>query len=231
MRLLAAIKSLPPWLRSGLASLCLLGAAIIISLPYSIPGWIWDRSINYRPSGLTGIVALALMAPLFLADLFVLHRRADGMLAIVMNTVSALLLIYVVAAFASVGTGGNSWTSGPTSLLALVVVGLSIFNYRRYGELAAIALVILASWNLTSANAAMGVLGFYFVALSVIGLVLALDVERIIRLILTRRQRAGEAETVFIAKDSPADSPMEPALIDAAGGLSFSRAQTSIPAK
>ncbi len=189
MKFVAAIRTLPPWLRSGLAVLCLLGAAIIVSLPYRHSGWIWDREISYRPGLTAGLTALLLVLPLFLGDLFVLHRRADGLIAIALNVVSALLVFYVIAAFAAIGTGGDTWTSGPTALLAIVVMALAVFNARRYGELAAVALIILAGWNITEANGVMGTAGFYFVVLSVIGFMLALDIERIIRLILTRHDR------------------------------------------
>lgn len=192
MKFLQVIRDLPPWLRSGVAALCLLAATVIVSQPYGIQGWIWDRVVDYRPGLIATVIGIFLTLPLFLADLFVMHRRSDGWISVGLNILNALLIVYLTAAFAAIGTGGDSWRSGPTGLVVIAIIALSIINARRYGELAALTLVVLAGWNVSEANAAMGFWGFWLAALSGIGLMLTLDVERIVRLMMFHGGRAAE---------------------------------------
>lgn len=168
--------------RQLVAFFCLLGAATIGSLTYVIDYWFFlSQTRSFIPDLVSGLIAVALLRPLLVGDFHHNHRTNLA------TWVNFALLFYVTAIFANIGLGGDtSWLKHPSSILALVVIGMANLNSRRYGELVVPILLVFGAINISSASSAMGVAGFILVLLSLVGTMLVIDMGKVKDAILSK---------------------------------------------
>jgi hypothetical protein len=159
----------------GLASL--IGACIVGSFTYRKNFlWFFETEVSFVPDLLSGIIATFAVLPLWRnGDLAPAFRGLASIIAI-------LPLFYLAAVLANIGLGGSGLAifKLPTVWLLMLILLLANLNIRKYAELAMIVLVFLASWNVITASQAMGFNGFLFVALSLAGVILIFDQDKLI---------------------------------------------------
>lgn len=175
--------------RNLLAFGFLVVACVIASLTYTISFlWLFTREVSYVPDLTSGLVSILLVLPVVRGD-FLYRHRLDAL------TLSNLaLLFYLTAAFVNIGLGGDAaLLKTPTTFFMLLVVLIANLNSRRYGELAVVALVFFGAVNLSAANEAMGFSGFILACCSALGVLFAVDIEKVTRLVVGAGRTSGES--------------------------------------
>jgi hypothetical protein len=152
-----------------LGSLVCLGAALAIaSMSFVLPGWWEDVIVTFRPTLASGLIALGLVAPLYLRGILRWERSVYGVLILVLN-------LAVTAALARVILGeqaGPFAFDAPMAVALWAAIALGWLGMRPVAGVAWIAVFVLGTVNLLQASDAMGVWGFVFVAASFLGVLL-----------------------------------------------------------
>lgn len=172
--------------RNTLASVFLIIAGILASITYARSFlWLFSREVSFLPDLASALLALFLVLPVVRGDFLYTHRLD------LHTAVNLFLIFYLTAAFATMGLGEATLAfKGPTFVLAVIVVALANLNAARYGELAVIALAVFGGMNVFAASEAMGFNGFLLVISSAMGVLLAVDLQKVAKT-LVGQPRAG----------------------------------------
>ncbi len=180
MKILHLFSSIPNKVRATASLVLLIVACLIISKTFVVERIILpDQVRTYTPGLVSGLVAILLTIPIIRADLLAVHK--DGAFEIVMTLLICVAIIYLTAALATMGLGGNGgWLGRPVTFFVIFIIAISNLNPSRYGELAVLSLAALSAWNISEADDIMGFYGFLIWVFAAPGFVLALDIEKAI---------------------------------------------------
>jgi hypothetical protein len=145
-----------------LSLLCLAVAAGMSLLTYTHEGRFWDSEVTFRPGLLSGIAALALVAPLYARRILTWNRSAYSI-------VSFLLVLAFFASLVQMALGGNSKSAFIMPLLA-VAVAMSWLGLREVAGASWLVVLIAGAWAAVITDLALGYAGFVYLACGVVGL-------------------------------------------------------------
>jgi hypothetical protein len=151
--------------------LCLVAALAIASTTFVLPRWWEDVIVTFRPTLASGLIALCLVAPLYLRGILRWERSVYGVAILVLN-------LAVTAALARAILGEQAGLlafDAPMTVALWAAIALGWLGMRPVAALAWIAVFALGSVNLLQASEAMGFWGFAFVAASFLGVLLQSD--------------------------------------------------------
>jgi hypothetical protein len=173
-------------LASGTARLLslvfLLIAAVLSLLEYTRPvtGWTWDwvpsyvwpwphghkvQHVNFRPDFINGLIALALVAPLYMRGLLKWKRSLYSIISF-----SLILLVFASFVTMALGGGGTNNSVIRGSLLSAVV--LSWLGIRSVAGLSWLLALGTGVYSVNVNSIAMGLPGCVYVASATLGLLL-----------------------------------------------------------
>ncbi|MDF0598017.1 hypothetical protein [Psychromarinibacter halotolerans] len=180
MKLLNLFSGIPNKVRATASLALLIIACLIISKTFVVERvFLPDQLRSYTPGLVAGLVAILLTIPIARADLLAVHQ--DSIFEMFMTLGICVAIVYLTAALATIGLGGNGgWLGRPVSFFVIFIIIISNLNPSRYGELAVLSIGALSAWNISEADNIMGIYGFLIWVFAVPGFVLALDLEKAI---------------------------------------------------
>lgn len=164
----------------SLAFLIIAAALSLLEYTKPVTGWTWEwvpsyvwpwrhehkvQHVNFRPDFINGLIALALVAPLYMRGLL---KWKPSLYSII----SFSLILLVFASFVTMALGGGGTNNGFIRGSLLTAVVLSWLGIR---SVAGISWLIALGTGIYSVNAnsiAMGLPGFVYVASATLGLLL-----------------------------------------------------------
>lgn len=165
-----------------LSLLFLLIAAVLSLLEYTKPmtGWTWNwvpssiwpwpreakvQHVNFRPDFINGLIALALVAPLYMRGL--LKWKPS-----VYSIISFSLILLVFASFVTMALGGGGTNNGFIRGSLLTAVVLSWLGIRSVAGISWLLALGTGIYSVNTNSIAMGLPGFVYVASATLGLLL-----------------------------------------------------------
>lgn len=173
------VGSLTWWqwgLKRAVAAETVLMEPIPIPNPWSwVLEWWWPEdhkaeAVTFRPGVNEALVALALIAPLYLRG--ILKWRAT-----IYSIVSLVLISFVVAMLVAIAMGNGRGQTSYVLAALVTAVGLSWLGMRSIAGLAWLFVLGAGVYSLHTSSITMGVAGFAFVISSFLGLVLHSDLN------------------------------------------------------
>ena len=146
----------------------LLIAVVIGFGTYTRSGVIRDTSVDFRPDIYSGLLAIGFVAALHVRRLIPVSLSVYFLLSFVLNTAVTAIIVQGL-----LGTGIVLGLTMKTAVPAALV--MTWFGIRAFAPLAWLAVIVLGSFNLASMGAAMGVWGFSFIMLAVLGLLMQIE--------------------------------------------------------
>jgi hypothetical protein len=152
---------------------CLVLAVAIAFVSYQVDGWFrtYSYSKNFRPSLVSGLFALFLIAPLYVRNIVPwTGLNAYSVLSLVLNWA----IVGSAATMALEGSGVMKLFGGelPMTFLLALAVAFGWLGMRPVAMLSWAAFLLLGTINLSFASNTMGVWGFVFLVSSVVGVLL-----------------------------------------------------------
>ena len=151
-----------------LALAFLLLAVFIGFGTYTQAGFFRNSPVNFRPDIYSGLLAIGFVAALHVRRLIPASRSVYFLLSFVLNTAVTAIIVQGL-----LGQGIVFGLAMKTAVpAALVMTWLGI---RAFSPIAWLAVVVLGSFNLATMGNTMGVWGFSFIVLAVLGLIMQIE--------------------------------------------------------
>lgn len=152
---------------------------LVVAFTLSLHGYsgkqflIFPKTIWIKPNMLGGIVALAMLLPLYARGILIWRKTLYKLIVFV-------LLVCVFASIANIALNGKSTIA---SQLVVAAIALSWLGMRSVAGLAWVLVFVAAAYNLVTVSQAMGFAGLIFVISAFLGLVFHADIapDRLIR--------------------------------------------------
>lgn len=168
--------------RRRLAILFLSIAVILGTMTYSTEnsllfGLLPPKTSNYSPDLGSGLIALALLFPLYTRG--IMHWRGLSLYGIIIFVLSSWALAIAVSIIMGQGSGFEflGLSIPNTAYVALfATLGLLYLGMRPFASLAAVIFFALAAFNVALASA-MGIFGFFFIIAVVLGFLCQNDIH------------------------------------------------------
>ena len=152
---------------------------LVVAFTLSLYGYsgkqflIFPKTIWIKPNMLGGIVAIAMLLPLYARGILIWRKTLYKLIVFV-------LLVCVFASIANIAIDGKSTIS---SQLVVAAIALSWLGMRSVAGLAWVLVFVAAAYNLVTVSQAMGFAGLIFVISAFLGLVFHADIapDRLIR--------------------------------------------------
>ena len=140
-------------------------------------GLLGPRTANFSPDLGSGLIALALLFPLYTRG--IMHWRGLSIYAVVIFVLTCWVLAITVSITLGGGTtlklGGFRLPNGAYAALVATLC-LLYLGMRPVASLAAVAFFALAAFNLATANV-MGIFGFFFLIATLLGILCQNDLH------------------------------------------------------
>ena len=147
-----------------LSMVFLLLSGIMSFFKYTHIGWLWDTSVTFKPGLISSIIAIVLIAPLYVRGLLKWNKS-------IYSIVSFVLILLVFASFVELAMGGNDKKGIITAMLAISVV-LSWLGIKQVAGIGWMLTLAAAIYAAILNDMAMGFYGFVYIGSGFIGLVL-----------------------------------------------------------
>ncbi|MFC3087613.1 hypothetical protein [Tabrizicola soli] len=154
--------------RRYLALSFLILAVLIGFGSYTQTGIFRSTSVSFRPDFYSGMLAIGFVAALHVRRLIPISLSVYFLLSFSLNTTVTAIIVQGL-----LGTGMLFGLAMKTALPAALV--LTWFGIRAIAPLVWLAVVLLGSFNLSSMGGAMGLWGFAFLILTVLGILVQVE--------------------------------------------------------
>ena len=125
---------------------------------------VWEGTLKIKPGFISTIIAVLLIAPLYLRNIFKWNRS-------VYTIISFILILLVFASFIELASGGNSKNSIVNTLIALSIV-LSWLGIRGIAGISWILVIAATVYSTITNNIILGFYGFIYISSGFLGLLL-----------------------------------------------------------
>ncbi|MGO4998133.1 hypothetical protein [Oceanisphaera sp. W20_SRM_FM3] len=147
-----------------LSLIFLLICGLMSFFKYTHVGWLWDTHKVFKPGFISSIVAISLVAPLYLRGILKWNKSTY-------TIISLILILLVFASFIELALGGRGSKTIIIPLLASAVIlsWLGISAVAGVSWMLALSAAILSA---ISSDLALGFFGFIYIVSGFIGLML-----------------------------------------------------------
>lgn len=130
--------------------------------------WWFDSTLGFAPTFISALVALMLVAPLYIRNILKWNKS-------IYSIISFFLILMVFASFVELtflgGSGSGRATSFQTMAIGMAIL-LSWVGIRGIAGIAWMIVLFFGIYNLVSNNVTFGFLGFLYITLGAIGIIL-----------------------------------------------------------
>lgn len=146
-----------------LASIIFLAIAGAMSFrEYVQVRWLWDYHLTIRPGLISTVVAVLMVAPLYLRGILKWNRS-------IYTLISLVLILMVFASFLELALGGN----GRGQVITAIIVMALVLSWLGIKEVAGVCWILAFAAGMFAAisnNLAMGFSGFIYITCGFLGL-------------------------------------------------------------
>lgn len=142
----------------------LLVSGVMCFFEYTHTGRFWDSTLTFVPGFISTIIAIVLLAPLYLRGILKWNKSVYTLL-------SLILILLMFSSFIELALGGN----GKNSIVGGLITASVVLSWLGIKEIAGISWVLALSAAILSAienSLAMGFAGFIYIGSGFIGLIL-----------------------------------------------------------
>lgn len=128
--------------------------------------WWFDSTLGFAPTFISALVALMLVAPLYIRNILKWNKS-------IYSIISFFLILMVFASFVELTfLGGRGATSSFQTMAIGMAILLSWVGIRGIAGIAWMIVLFFGIYNLVSNNVTFGFLGFLYITLGAIGIIL-----------------------------------------------------------
>ena len=142
----------------------LLLSGVMSFFKYTQIGTFWDTQLTFTPGFASTLMAIAMLAPLYLRGILKWNGSAFSILSFV-------LILLVFASFIELALGGNQ-TGGLVAVILAVAVVLSWLGIQAVAGIAWLLVLGAGIYSAVMNHMAMGFFGFIYIAAGFLGLTL-----------------------------------------------------------